>query len=667
MQMVVKSFLNVPTPAGVVSLRHISANGADERSIVDAKMWPELKSVIGKVYHNRIVSNGCTVLLDFFNKTLTFEVTAIVPYDFTDQFGDLEAKLEQLKLAEQQEEEAAAAQFLISRRTEFELNFRANEDDTKEESQPIVNKMQLIGGLDETISKLRQYMRLAFGQTKSLAGIQISRTVLLYGPPGCGKSLLCDALAQESGALIVKVNASEIFSKYFGETETNLLAYFERVYKNYPKPTVLIVKELVNVCAKENKEDSAKRVLSAFLNALDNIHSRREGSRCLLLATTSNIENINVAARRCGRIDIEMEIPVPNPLGREAILQRHLAAIRNNLSSENVRWLANNTHGFVGADLASLIGKAALHSINVTATTTTTDEPITLSLCHVNAVFATVKPSAMREVLIECPNVKWSDIGGQDELKLQLKQAIEWPLTNPERFQRLGIQPPRGILMFGPPGCSKTMIAKALATESKVNFLSIKGPELFSMWVGESERAVRDLFRKARQVAPAIIFFDEIDAIGGERSAAGSSVKERVLAQMLTEMDGVNALQNVTIVAATNRPDLIDKALMRPGRIDRIVYVRLPDAATRREIFRIRFEQMPIAADVNVTDLVDCTDGYSGAEVQAVCQEAALKALEEDFDCVTVAKKDFAKALHAVQPRTGPELLKLYEDYVAKF
>lgn len=656
MQLVVESYSELPIPAGTVSLRETNGH------VVDAKMWPDLKLVIGKEYNNRIVTSGSVVSLEFFNKTLTFEVTAVVPYDFTEQFGDLELKLEQLKI-----DDGAAKnvdQFLISRRTEFELKLAT---DDAAEVVPIVNKMQLIGGLDRTISELREYMKLAFGQTKSMAGMQISRSVLLYGLPGCGKSLLCAALAQESGAAVITVNASEIFSKFFGETEANLLGYFDRVYKNYPKPTILIIEELLSVCAKEPKEDSAKRVQSAFLNALDSIHSRLEGSRCFVLTTTSNIELLNPAARRSGRIDIEIEISVPNPIGREAILRRHLSAIANDLTAENVLWLAHNTHGFVGADLASLISKAAVHSINEAAAAAAAVEP-KLSMANVNAVFATVKPSAMREVLIECPNVKWSDIGGQDELKLQLKQAIEWPLTHPERFQRLGIQPPRGILMFGPPGCSKTMIAKALATESKVNFLSIKGPELFSMWVGESERAVRDLFRKARQVAPAIIFFDEIDAIGGERSSGGaaSSVKERVLAQMLTEMDGVNALQNVTIVAATNRPDLIDKALMRPGRIDRIVYVRLPDAATRREIFRIAFVRMPIADDVDVADLVDCTEGYSGAEVQAVCQEAALKALEDDFDCASVARKDFAKALHTVQPRTGAELLKLYEDYVTK-
>lgn len=646
--------IDPPPPADEITISPIS----DEPTSINEQNWKDLNRFLSHELTNKVFCVNSDIFIDYFNKQFKFRIQNIVTRHY-DEFDDLHEKLENLNL----DGDNKFNRFhLITRHTKFVLNIKNDETVVEPAVQ---SKLSLIGGLDKTLKELLELMNLAFGHTKTMQGIQISRSVLLYGLAGCGKSLVCDVLAEQSRALIIKINASEIFSKYFGETEANLLNHFDMAFKNHPKPTIIIIEEIVNICAKENKEDSAKRIASAFLNVLDTVHQKKEGSRVFVVATTSNIENINPAVRRCGRFDLEIEIPVPNPNGREEILSKHLAHIQHSLTIEDVKWLANASHGFVGADLASLISKAAAHSINEAAIND--DIPI-LKISDIHHVFGCVKPSAMREVLIECPNVKWSDIGGQTELKLQLKQAIEWPLTHPEKFIRLGINPPRGILMFGPPGCSKTMIAKALATESKVNFLSIKGPELFSMWVGESEKAVRDLFRKARQVAPAIIFFDEIDALGGERAGSGSSsVKERVLAQMLTEMDGVHALNNVTIVAATNRPDLIDKALMRPGRIDRIVYVKLPDAKTREDIFKIKMNKMPIDRDVSIDELVQQTDGYSGAEVQAVCQEAALKALEENFDVDSVRREHFFKALEIVTPRTSSELLKLYEDYTKKF
>jgi AAA family ATPase len=365
------------------------------------------------------------------------------------------------------------------------------------------------------------------------------------------------------------------------------------------------------------------------------------------------LDNIDPAIRRSGRLDYEIEIPVPNTSMREAILSKMLSEFAA-IGPSNIKELAKITHGFVGADLETLISKSSKRELE--------SERLSLIYDDILTNLSTVKPSAMRELLIEKPNVKWSDIGGMHDLKLKLKQIVEWPLLHPETFKRLGIKPPRGLCMFGPPGCSKTMIAKALASESNLNFISIKGSDLFSMWVGESEKAVRDLFVKARQLAPCIVFFDEIDAIGGERES-GSSVKERVLAQILTEIDGVNTLKNVIIIAATNRPDLIDTALMRPGRLDRIVYVQLPDAETREEIFKIKLFKIPIASDVDVKELVRRTEGYSGAEIEAVCKEAALKALEDSFDIQEIAMNYFDKALSIVSPRTSPELLQLYSEY----
>ncbi|KAL3266594.1 hypothetical protein HHI36_010758 [Cryptolaemus montrouzieri] len=359
--------------------------------------------------------------------------------------------------------------------------------------------------------------------------------------------------------------------------------------------------------------------------------------------------------RRCGRFEREIEVPTPNPRSRKDILEKLLLDFSHNLDEMEVHEISMSTHGFVGADLVSLCSRAAMNSNQ--------NNRDILEYNDIKFALGKVRPSAMREVQIEIPNVKWSDIGGQEKLKLILKQAVEWPLKYGDSFSRLGITPPKGVLMFGPPGCSKTMIARALATESRLNFLSIKGPELFSKWVGESERAVREVFRKARQVAPSIIFFDEIDALGSERSSGNSSsVQERVLAQLLTELDGVTPLENVTIVAATNRPDRIDKALLRPGRIDRIVYVPLPDFDTRKEILKIKLGKMPVQ-NVDIETLVCETENYSGAEVNALCHEAAMKALEETLDAQVVTMEHFEKALNIVTPRTPPSLIELYQNY----
>lgn len=648
--------------SNLLSANEISFERTTDSSQIDRKTWKDLKKVLLTQMKGNVYCQGNTVYVEFFNRTFSFRIRDIKEHTYQAIFEDLEEKMKHLNVSDDPSKTFTC--YLVTRNTRLEIQLDEMDVTTISTVQP--SMLASIGGLDSIIKELKDAMNVAFGNTMTLPGFQVPRTVLLYGHHGSGKSLLCDALADESEALVIKINASEIFSKYFGESEANLLGQFEKAYKNYPKPSIIIIEEISSICAKETKEESAKRIQSAFLNILDSIHVRQDSRYVFVVATTSNIETINSTVRRYGRLDVEIEIPVPDPIAREQILIKQLQKLQHTLNSDDIRTIANNCHGYVGADISSLVAKAAMHAVSKGSVleSLSLTQPI-LELSDIQYAFAHVVPSAMKEVLIKCPNIKWSDIGGQDELKLQLKQAIEWPLTHPETFTRLGINPPRGILMFGPPGCSKTMIAKALATESKVNFLSIKGPELFSMWVGESERAVRELFRKARQVSPAIIFFDEIDAIGGERSASasGSSVKERVLAQLLTEMDGVNVLSNVTIVAATNRPDLIDSALMRPGRLDRIVYVRLPDANTRREIFRIKLSKMPLIDDFSIEQLIAQTDGYSGAEIQAICQEAALYALEESFEAKHVEWRHFEKAINSVKPRTSPELLKIYDEY----
>lgn len=607
-------------------------------------MLNDVLILLKKSLYNNVYSISDMISLDFFNKHLEFRIESIQSRKDGDT-DDLINALSGLKLIERFYQVKKGTIFKIQQPTMSAMVSESND--------------QLIG-LDNVLDELKQIMGFALGTTKNNASARISRGVLLHGPSGCGKSLICRVVSKWCGCAVVSINTSEIFSKYYGESEANLTELFEQAFSNHPLPTVIIVEEIKNLCPKSSAAvDAVKRISSLFASLLDSLQSRAEGRRVFLIATVDNPDNLNPAVRRSGRLDCEIEVPVPTPRVREEIL-RYLLDGKSNLSTETIKEIATITHGFVGSDLISLVTKASMNCVQRDAV---------IQLVDIEVALKFVKPSAMREVLIENPNVRWTDIGGQTDLKLKLKQAVEWPISHPEVFTRLGIRPPRGVLMFGPPGCSKTLIAKALATESHLNFLSIKGPELFSMWVGESERAVRELFRKARQVAPSIIFFDEIDAIGSERSAdgGGSSVKERVLAQILTELDGVNALGNVVIVAATNRPDLIDKALLRPGRIDRIIYVRLPDFETRAEIFRIKLQRMSTAKNVEFQELARLTEGYSGAEIQAVCNEAALRALEENVDVTEVEWRHFEYACEMVRPRTSRPLLDLYEKYLKEF
>ncbi|XP_065093845.1 ATPase family gene 2 protein homolog A-like [Ochlerotatus camptorhynchus] len=595
--------------------------------------------LIRRQHQGRILSNQNLLFLRLCNKGFSFKIVKIL---LRNENRDLDCEFKNLSLE--------CRYFKIDRDTK--ISICSNDTGGPHVLTKSVFNLDNIGGLGATIREIKEIAEIALGQTKA-AHAPISRGILLYGVSGSGKTLLVNSLAEYFQCLAIKVDCSEIFSKFYGETEGNIKKIFDKAFINYPSPTIVIIEEIHNICPKADSSDIIKRISNFLVNLMDSLHSSPKAGRILVLGTTDNPDNINPYMRRGGRMDYEFELPVPDAQAREEILSKILLSYKHCLQVEDIKKLSLVTHGYVGADLVSLVGRA----------THETDSLI--SYTNMETALQYVKASAMREIMIECPNVHWTDIGGQHDLKLQLRQIIDWPIHRPEIFARLGITAPRGLLMFGPPGCSKTMIAKAIATESKLNFLSIKGSELFSMWVGESERAVRELFRKARQVAPSIIFFDEIDAIGGERSAeSGSSVKERVLAQILTEIDGVSVLKNVKIIAATNRPDLIDKALMRPGRLDRIIYVRLPDHETRKEIFKIKLSKIPVATDVDIDNLVARSEGYSGSEIEAICQEAVLKALEDSFDSTEISQKYFDHALFVVKPRTSAELLQLYDNYL---
>lgn len=531
-----------------------------------------------------------------------------------------------------------------------------------------------IGGLDDEIRALRELIEMPLKYPNMFAqfGLKPPRGALLYGPPGTGKTMIARAVAAEAQAHFVTVNGPEVFSKFYGETEATLRNIFKDAVER--APSIIFIDEIDALCPKRETgiSDQEARVVSTVVTLIDTLPAG-EGQWVLVLAATNKPNSLDSSIRQPGRLDREIEIGVPTAASRHDILRKILRNVRHSLTEQEISEIAETAHGLTGADLSAVCSEAALRAMQrhlqggSSGSDLELSEEISISLEDFAAALKLIKPSAMREVMFEIPKIRWSDIGGMAEVKLKLRQAVEWPLRHRCAFERLGVRPPRGLLLYGPPGCSKTMIAKALATESGLNFIAIKGPELFSKWVGDSERAVREVFRKARTASPCIIFFDEIDALAAQRGSTKSSsnVGDRVIAQLLSEIDGIEQLEDVVLVAATNRPDMVDEAMLRPGRLDSIVYVPLPDVDTRREILRINLKKRPVDEDVDVEDLAQRTEGYSGAEVVAVCQEAAMKALEEDINAEVIARSHFEAALAVVRPRISKETIDFYESYSA--
>jgi transitional endoplasmic reticulum ATPase len=532
-----------------------------------------------------------------------------------------------------------------------------------------------IGGLKEAIRKIREMVELPLRHPELFKrlGIDPPKGVLLYGPPGCGKTLLAKAVANETDAYFIAINGPEIISKFYGESEQKLREYFEEAKQH--APAIIFIDEIDAIAPKREEVtgEVEKRVVAQLLALMDGLEAR---GNVIVIGATNRPNALDPALRRPGRFDREIEIGVPSASERYEILQVHT---RNMPLAKDVdlKKIANMTHGFVGADIAALCREAAMKAlrrylpeIDIQQEKIPPEvlEKLEVRMEDFEAAFREITPTELREIYVEIPTVKWEDIGGLEEVKQELRECVEWPLKYPERFKRLGIKSPKGILLYGPPGCGKTLLAKAVATESEANFIAIKGPEIFSKWVGESERAIREVFRRARIASPAIIFFDEIDSIAPIRWASGGDtmVTERVISQLLTEMDGIVDLENVVVIGATNRPDMIDPALLRPGRFDRIIYVPEPDTATRLQIFKIHTRNMPLAKDVDLEKLANITKGYAGSDIEAICREAGLMALREDPNTNEVCMRHFEKAIKKIRPSITEDMIKYYKAWEEK-
>ena len=600
---------------------------------------------LSRVLRGRSVIEGQTVRVDVIGNSITLVIAKVVPKGIA----------------------------IVTDDTEIELK--------EEPYKPEEGKKELsdihyedIGGLGRELQLVREMIELPLRHPEIFErlGIQPPKGVLLYGPPGTGKTLIAKAVANEVDAHFITLSGPEIMSKYYGESEKSLREKFEEAEQN--APAIIFIDEIDAIAPKraEVQGEVERRVVAQMLALMDGLKGR---GQVIVIAATNLPDSIDPALRRGGRFDREIEIGIPDKKGRMEIFQVHTRGVP--LADDvRIEQYANSTHGFVGADIALLVKEAAMHALRKVIPQIKIDEDIPNEVLDRLKVtdedFAEarkhVEPSAMREVLVEVPDITWQQVGGLEDVKQELKEAVEWPLKFPDVFERLQTKPPKGILLFGPPGTGKTLLAKAVANESECNFIAVKGPELLSKWVGESEKGVREIFRKARQASPAIIFFDEIDALVPKRgSFQGSShVTESVVSQILTELDGMEELKNVTVLAATNRPDMLDDALLRPGRLERHIYVPAPDAESRKKILEVYLggETVGILAkDVDADALVKQTEGYVGADIEALVREAKMAAMRDFIvqmgDRTELERKDAIKNVMLTKAHFDAALLRV--------
>ncbi|MBD3256522.1 MAG: CDC48 family AAA ATPase [Candidatus Lokiarchaeota archaeon] len=562
---------------------------------------------------------------------------------------------------------------MIKQETSLHISEHVTEDEEKGANYITYED---VGGLDREIQRVREMVELPLRHPSLFKrlGIDPPKGVLLRGPPGCGKTLLAKAVANESEAHFISINGPEIMSKFYGESEKKLRKLF--VEAEEKSPSIIFIDEIDAIAPKRETVtgEVERRVVAQLLALMDGLHSR---GRVIVIGATNRPNSIDPALRRPGRFDREIEIKVPNEKGRREIFQIHTRNMPLD-KKLSLKQYSKITHGFVGADISAVCREAAMSSLRRYLPRINLDsemiDPELLEEIQVNdsdfeQALKEVLPSGIREVFVEVPNVKWDEVGGLDDLKQKLIEAVDWPLSHPKIFKRMGITPPKGILLYGPPGCGKTLLARAVATESKANFISIKGPELLSKWVGESEKAIREVFRKAKMAAPCIIFFDEFDSIAPSRGrhTSDSGVSEKVLSQFLTELDGLEGMKDIVVIAATNRPDILDPALIRPGRIDRILLVPAPDEKGRAEIVKIFTKEMPLASNLKLEELNNIlNDGFSGADIETLCREAAMISLRENIRARVVSLDHFKMAIEDVHPTITPEILKWYEEFGEK-
>ena len=609
-----------------------------------------------KLLEGRPISKGQTIRVEMLGSPMQFVVTTTRP----------------------------AGAVIADRRTEITISEKPAAE--KIEKVPRLT-YEDIGGLKREIGLVREMIELPLRHPELFQklGIDPPKGVLLYGPPGTGKTMIAKAVASETDANFISISGPEIMSKYYGESEKQLRDIFKEAEDN--SPSIIFIDEIDSIAPRREEVtgEVERRVVAQLLALMDGLQSR---GQVIVVAATNRPNAVDPALRRGGRFDREIEIGVPDKNGRLEILHVHTRGMP--LAPDvNLEKIASVTHGFVGADLAALCKEAAMHALRVIMPEIDIEKEIPqeildklqIKMADFEDALKNIEPSAMREVFVEVPNVHWSDIGGLENVKQELRETVEWPLKYRDVFEATHTTPPKGILVFGPPGTGKTLLAKAVANESEANFISIKGPEVLSKWVGESEKAVRETFRRARQSAPTIIFFDEIDAIAPTRGQGiDSHVTERVVSQLLTELDGLEELHSVVVLAATNRPDMVDTALLRPGRLDRLLYIPPPDEKSRVEIFRIHTQGKPLGPDVDFAALAKRAKDYVGADIESVCREAAMEAIRRAIngnmtpeeakkaaESIKITEKDFEAAMRKIKPSASRESMRAYERLAENF